>query len=348
MKTEERIFRHALEAFKKNVAEKVEIKVIDTQNFRTPDVRPDYLIQIITTHKQMDYIAEVKPTITKAHKLLLLMDKINRQLPHPLLLITRHVNADMAEQLRKDGVEFIDAAGNAYINRPPLYIFVKGNKPLEIEMPKHTPLKRAFNPTGLKVIYAFLCNKGLENKPYREIAAKTGIALGTITWIMYELRATGFLIDMEGRGKRLVHKDTLLKRWVTAYPERLKPKQMLGRFTGEPDWWRKKRMNLYNAQWGGEVAAAKLTHYLEPQIVTIYTEADQINKLIIDNRLRKDARGNVEIFMRFWTHNEAAKHENTVHPILIYADLVATGNERNIETARIIYDEHVVQCIGED
>ena len=41
-------------------------------------------------------------------------------------------------------------------------------------------------------------------------------------------------------------------------------------------------------------------------------------------------------------------YEDLVHPILIYADLLATGNERNIETARMIYDQHIVQLIRED
>jgi hypothetical protein len=37
----------------------------------------------------------------------------------------------MAEQLRADGMEFIDAAGNAFLNQPPLYLFIKGNRPPE-------------------------------------------------------------------------------------------------------------------------------------------------------------------------------------------------------------------------
>jgi hypothetical protein len=31
--------------------------------------------------------------------------------------------------------------------------------------------------------------------------------------------------------------------------------------------------------------------------------------------------------------------DQIVHPILIYADLVATGDSRNLETARMIYDK---------
>jgi hypothetical protein len=36
-----------------------------------------------------------------------------------------------------------------------------------------------------------------------------------------------------------------------------------------------------------------------------------------------------------------------VHPLLVYADLMATGNQRNIETARMIYDQHIIQLVRE-
>ena len=39
------------------------------------------------------------------------------------------------------------------------------------------------------------------------------------------------------------------------------------------------------------------------------------------------------------SHLKCGKYEDLVHPILIYADLLATGNERNIETAKMIYDK---------
>ena len=96
------------------------------------------------------------------------------------------------------------------------------------------------------------------------------------------------------------------------------------------------------------MAAAKFTQYLQPQTITIYTTAQQLNQLLAENRLRKDPTGDVEILERFWKPAELWNREDLVHPILIYADLLATGNERNIETAKIIYEEHIVQLIRED
>ena len=335
------ILQLALKALRNNLPGQAEIKTVNP--VRDPRVRADYLLRIVMQRKEIRYYAEVKANVTKAEKLLAMMRK--GDLDHPLLLVTKYINPQLADELKQNGTEFIDTAGNAFINQPPLYIFVKGNK---ADIVKGPPLKRTFKPAGLKVIYTFLCNPGLENKTYREIAAETDVALGTVDWIMKELKELRFLLDMGKRGQRLIQKQNLLQRWVTAYPEQLRPKLTLGRFRGEHEWWRQKTLDPLKAQWGGEVAAERLTQYLQPQIITIYTTPQQLNQLLAENRLRKDETGDVEILKKFWKPPEMWKYEDLVHPILIYADLLATGNERNIETAKMIYDKHILELIRED
>jgi hypothetical protein len=331
----------ALEALRKNLPGQARIKTV--KPLRDPRLRADYLLGVVMQGKEIRYYAEIKANVTKADKLLVMMRK--GEFEHPLLLVTKYINAQLADELKQNGTEFIDTAGNAFISQPPLYIFVKGNKPDIVKTP---PPKRTFKPAGLKVIYAFLCNPGLENKTYREIAVETGVALGTVDWIMKELKELRFLLDMGKRGQRLIQKENLLQRWVTAYPEQLRPKLTLGRFRGEYGWWQQKTLDPFKAQWGGEVAAAKLTQYLQPQIITIYTTPQDLDQLLIKNRLKRDPTGDVEILKRFWKPAEIWKYEDLVHPILIYTDLLATGNERNIETAKIIYGQHIVQLIRED
>jgi hypothetical protein len=331
----------ALEALRKHLPGQAEIKMV--KPVPGPGLRTDYLLRIRMQGKEIRFYAEVKANVTKADKLLAMMRK--GEFDYPLLLVTKYINTQLADELKQNGIEFIDTAGNVYINQPPLYVFVKGNKPDVVKVP---PPTRTFKPAGLKIIYAFLCNPGMENKTYRDIAAGTGVALGTVDWIMKELKELKFLLDMEGRGLRLIQQEKLLQRWITAYPEQLRPRLTLGRFRGENGWWRQKAFDPLKAQWGGEVAAARLTRYLHPQIITIYTTPPQLNPLLAENRLRKDPNGDVEVLERFWKPAEHFGREDLVHPILVYADLLATGNERNIETARIIYEEHIVRPIRED
>lgn len=265
------------------------------------------------------------------------------------VMVVERVNGDSAVELREKGIQFIDIAGNCYINQPPLYLFVKGNKVQGVT--KAPAVNRVFKQTGLRVLYAMLCNPGFENETYRTIAAMTGVALGMVNWVFNDLNELGFLLETgTGRNKkvRLLNKEKLLERWVTAYAEQLRPKLFLGRYQGVEGWWHKAQLNPEQALWGGEPAAEILTEYLKPEIITIYADKENPAGVIIPNRLKKDPQGNVELVARFWQPETIAPHKDMVHPVLVYADLMATGNQRNIEAARMIYDQYIVQLVRED
>ena len=288
-----------------------------------------------------------------------------QNLPEKGLLVADYVNPKMAEKLRQEDVQFIDTVGNAYINVPPVYVYVTGKRQETAKfMPTKAGAKRAFEPTGLKVIFAFLCQPQLVNAPYREIAEKAGVAVGTVGWVLNGLKAANLIRDKgKKQERRIVNYQKLLDRWVEAYPEKLRPKQLIGEFIADdPYWWKDIEIQNYNGYWGGEIAAAKYTGYLKPQVATIYLDNIALTRLLVDARLRKatewheDKAGTVVIYQPFWTENmmeldiEPATYikKELVHPILAYADLVATGDTRNIEVARRIYDEHIAQYIRED
>ncbi|MFV1985523.1 MAG: type IV toxin-antitoxin system AbiEi family antitoxin [Thiohalomonadales bacterium] len=276
-----------------------------------------------------------------------------KNLPKKGLLVADYVNPKMAEKLRQQDVQFIDTVGNAYITMPPTYIYVTGNRQDTTKlMPTKTGAKRAFEPTGLKVIFTFLCQPELVNAPYREIAEKAGVALGTVGWVLNGLKAADFIRDKgKKQGRHLVNYQKLLARWVEVYPEKLKSKQLLGDFIADdPYWWKNIEIQNYNGYWGGEIAAAKYTDYLKPQVATVYFHNKTITKFLADARLQKatqwqeDKAGKVEIYQAFWTDTKM----ELVHPILAYTDLVATGDTRNIETARRIYDKYITRYFRED
>ncbi|MGD0279234.1 MAG: type IV toxin-antitoxin system AbiEi family antitoxin [Smithella sp.] len=350
---EDEIFKLAIDAFRKNVPVQLNIGPLIRPPHDNFDFLPDMELDMEIDGKKIKYYAEIKNTLTRTNIMFLLMHR--QKLPYPIILIAKYVNPLMAEKLMNDRIEFIDTAGNAFINQPPIYIFVKGNRPPAA--PGQVQVNRIFKPTGLKFIYALLCNPDLENKPFRDIAAKANVALGTVGWFMRDLRELGFLIDMGGKGYKLVQKNNLFQRWITAYPEQLRPKQILGHYKGEYDgWWHKKELLNFNAKWGGEVAAAKLTKYLQPEIITIYTKTEYLNQLLLECKLRKDPAGEIEILNQFWDNDVNLEYRDDVnwnyrdlvHPILIYADLIATGNQRNIEMAKMIYEDYIVRLIRQD
>ncbi len=313
------------------------IEVLQNQTF-------DCIVRVKVFGKEFVGCVEVKKHLTKTGELQFLMNM--DKMPHPFLLATRYIHPEAAVRLRDASIQFIDTAGNAFINQPPLLIFVKGNKPEKDE--NEPPTARLFKGVGLKIVYLFLCQPELVNRPYRDIAEMTNVALGTVKSTMTELIQKGFIVEMGKKGKKLLDKKKLFERWIAAYPDHLKPKLLLGRFRGDGEWWKDIQLDQTLAQWGGEVAAAKLTGYLKPGTVTLYADKNHLGELVIANRLKKDPQGNIEIFERFWPVDNGLGADETVHPILIYADLAAIGDQRTMETARIIYEQHIDRYFRQD
>jgi hypothetical protein len=304
----------------------------------------DYIVQVKVFGKKLHWCVQVKNRLTRVAELIALIQKDH--VPHPFLLITRYVPPEAATRLYQRGIQFIDTVGNAFINRPPLFIFVKGNKLGKEVTPLHAG--RLFKGVGLKIAYLLLCRPELADRPYRELAKMTDVALGTVNGTMSELIQKGFILDMGEKGKKLLDRKTLFERWVMAYPDYLKPKLLLGRFRGDGDWWKEAQLDPTLAQWGGEVAATKLTGYLKPGTFILYADKDRLTDLVIAYRLKKDPHGNVEILERFWPTGNNFGEGDTVHPILIYADLAAIGEERTMETAKMIYEQHLDRHFGQD
>ena len=284
-----------------------------------------------------------------------IVNQVN-QLPGQGLLVADFVNPKMAEKLREQNVQFIDAAGNAFINALPVYVYVTGNRRrIEATVITNDGAKRAFEPKGLTVVYAFLKDPELVNAPYRAIAEQTGAAVGTVGWVLNALKAGDFVREnIKGKGRRLVNCKKLLDRFVEAWPEKLRPKQYIGTFiTDDPNWWKAIDINQYDALWGGEIAGAKYTDYLKPKIATVYLPENKRVQFMQDMKLRKAndwaevENSRVEILRPFWPETNKPEKEMT-DPILTYADLVATADPRNLEVAKRIFDEHIAQYCRED
>lgn len=261
------------------------------------------------------------------------------------ILVARQITQQQADILRKLEIPFFDTAGNVFLRSSANYVFVSGRRSAkQSQLDKPT---RAFGPSGLRTIFALLSNPGLEREGYREIATAATVSHGTVGWIMGDLERQGLMVDMGARGRRLVNKRKLLMKWVEAFPDRLRPKLMIARLnSAERDWWFSEELSTQGGLWGGEVAAAKMTEYLRPAVATIYASSSLPN-LQARHQLRHDEKGNVEILGKFWEFGNADSASEIVPPLLVYADLLASGDERNIETAEIIYDSHIARLVDE-
>jgi hypothetical protein len=301
---------------------------------KTTDAR---LVIGFPDHKKTEFDVEIKRNAAgaPAHHL--------AAIPNRYLLVTDYVNPMMAERLRNVGVQFMDCAGNAYINTGATFFYVKGNKPKKELNIKHA---RLFKPGGLQVVFALLCNPELIRAPYREIATKSAVALGTVAWVIKDMMMQGYVINLGSRIHRLVKKDALLRMWLVGYEQILRPRLLVKRFHAEKhDWWM--TANPGQALWGGEVAAFKMTGYLKPEIVTLYA-AKPPEQFLFANRLRVDPKGEIEIVEPFWNFEYPEKKENLAPPLCVYADLMIRTDGRTTETAKMVYERYLARHLTEN
>lgn len=302
---------------------------------RVLDGDADAVIQIGKGRHARKYLAEIKRGLRPA-TLGAALHQIDRR-DKPGLLIADYVTPPMAETLKARGIAFLDAAGNAFLDQPPIYLWIKGERPLQ-KVPMDTAAGRAFRPGGLKVLFALLCHPEWVDRPYREIATEAGVAHGTVGWVMADLQKLGFVADVD-RKRRLLQRERLLQQWAEAYARTLRPKLVMQRYrTDLTGWWKKLNTRKYGALLGGEAAAERITGRLRAETVTLYAEkADP--RLLLDFKLKQDTTGPVELVQRFWAFENG--NEPTVPLPLVYADLVMTGDARCLEAANLIHEQVV-------
>lgn len=310
-------------------------------------LRADALLRIAKGKEKFDYVVEVKRAVTPAT-----MGAAAAQLRdladatgHAALLATDYLTPPVAEKLREARQQFADAAGNAYLEWPGLYVFVTGRKPEERLGGRKAG--RAFTTNGLKVLFALICDPNLTEAPQRTIAAAAGVALGAVPAVLANLRAAGHLL-VAGKHRRLNATKRLLDEWALAYAHNLRAKTLTETYQTQTfDTWRDWTLDPEQERWGGEPAANLLVGYLKPGILTIYTDMLP-GRLIIRRRLARAGPLTrdrlVEFRKPFWGKTLRTEgRPDVVPPALVYADLLATGDGRCIETARLIHDRHLAR-----
>jgi hypothetical protein len=304
-------------------------------------------------NKKYEFLVEVKRGILTAAVLPGLETLLNQVgSGRSLLVAASQIGPSVAKLLRERNIAFMDAAGNAFIAGSGLHVWISG---------KRSGVKQAVTglhrQSAMKVIFALLTDPSLDkdpgeallNSPVRALAKAADVAMGSVGNVLINLRSMGFLLE-DDESRRLVERERLIELWATDYLARLRHRLIHHRYrmASPPRDWESLPSLPQDAWWGGQVAGALLTRHLRPEKVTIYARALP-DEWIVRAKLQPDPEGNVEVLTPFWGDNLAAlwqrgskiQPSTCVHPLLVYADLLADGEERSSETAKRIYDTYL-------
>jgi hypothetical protein len=261
------------------------------------------------------------------------------------LVITPTLSREQMSHLQEAGFNYLDTTGNVYITAEGLVVRLQGVKPAPSKIHIDTS-GRAFQQAGLKVLFTLLVDPARVNETYRDLADRVDVSAATVKYVHDDLERRGNVIKIgRGRGmrRRLVGTADLARRWASTYGDTLRPRLVRGRYrfldANRHKQWKDLRLNAPETCWGGETAASMHAGNLRPEILTIYTRAD-ISDLAKSLRIVPADEGQLEILKKFWDGDVDNRCDQPTVPILMaYADLLASGETRNLEAADRLYEE---------
>lgn len=247
-----------------------------------------------------------------------------------------YVNPQHALRYRQLGVPYIDVAGNAWLQFDGFRVFVDGRRQAA-PAAREAPTNRAFTPAGVRVLFVLLVRPDLITAPMRLLANASLASLGSTQQALRSLAQLGYL-DWGIRGRSsLRRREQLITEWVSAFAHRLLPKLETREAAGpSPEEWRRlARIEGFPGTIAGE---AQLIDLVRPMTTTIYGVAPWAD-LVSLARIRPD-RGavNVRFRPRFWDE-EVLRLGPNAPELLSYAELVASGDSRQLEIAERLRDD---------
>ncbi|EEU3703591.1 hypothetical protein E3C25_001656 [Escherichia coli] len=248
----------------------------------------------------------------------------------PVLLVCNRLTSALAEYCADSQINFIDTAGNARIQVPGLYVRIEGRYEK-----KPVSASSRFAEGVMKLLFVLLSSPETLNETYRSLAGKAGISLGMVSKAFDYLEAQRYFRKSK-KGRRLINEGELEALWLKDYATALRPKLYSLSLSAPVSW---DELTLASGEyWSGEIAAAKLSGgYLIPENGVIFTSHPLLQRRK-ELGLKPVPGGKLQLIAGFWG-NFVLNHK--AEAMLCVAELLASGDDRNWETARIINDKYL-------
>ena len=273
------------------------------------------------------------PVLFKANYSALTIDQIIKRGDgcDKIFFCTPYITQSLAELMVKHDCPYADIAGNLFIRNGDTVVLVQNQKKPQTLERKYTR-GRAWTLTGLKVLFLLLTEDGALNWPYRKIAKYSGASLGSVRYVMADLKNSNSIAEVDGQN-RWRNKSTTVEDWSIAYKDKLLPALDRRFYAGDilKEWWD------FQLAVSGETAVQELA-LLKSRRFLAYKHGN-INLCIAQNRWRESTEGNIEIRQAFWP--ECRMFAERVPWLLVYADLLAEDDPRCREAALEIYHRYL-------
>lgn len=311
------------------------------------EIKVDALLDIVTDRGVIQFAVEIRDELKRPLPSHLALMK--HKLTIPYLLMSDYINPSIAEELKQNGIHYIDCQGNAYVDvNKYIFVNVQGRK---MEHSREKKASTLFQPTGLQLLFILFAYPEQLNAPLRKLQEISSISYGQTQAAMKELKEKGLVVKNRMGEWIFRDKNRLLEKWLGQYDDRLRPKLILGSYKIAPsieEEMPQKLTTLFKGEQdafaiGGSLGADLLIHYYRGPTTEIFIRPVLFNDIKAALKLMPAKETNITLLNLFSQRIicERKTPFPVAHPLLIYAELLHQGGSRAQESAEMIYNAYL-------
>lgn len=323
--------------------EDVRLEQVRPRAARRQMMEPDAIAVLRTAGGKHRFRVEIKRTFLTEPLVRALVARLQATPGDPWLVFTLYLPPRLAHILNEAQICYVDEPGNCRIAIGKDHLAtVEGRK-----MARKDPRGRGMGVPGHQILFAILADQNLLNVPIREFANVAGVGPTAVNHALQRLEAEG-LIAKGATRRHLVNQKLLLERWLAGYANLVRPRTMVGTFNVQTQNPADTEHFIENAlgdtltwAWGGGAAAIRLTEHYRGKETVLHVQ-DPPHDLPQRIRAIPAKGGHLTILGTAGNLAYQGEAPRTVHPLLVYAELLADNNER----ARDIAEEIRLKYLG--
>ncbi len=315
------------------------VHILASKSREKPDAQIDATLVLETDSGSHRFACEVTRTHVSREAAQRFIH-LARELPE-LLVLAPAIGRDIGDLFERERVNFIDLAGNCHVRISDRYVArIQGRKPVSAPV-----IDKGLRAPSYRVLFVLLVNKELVDASARGLAQASGnVSPQTANDLRARLVELGLVLRTKAHHRWAPRGwKQGLELWLAGFTTTLFPSLITGRFRAkERDMaalesrLAQELGNIGSWRWGGGAAAQRLTHYYRGDRTIVYMAAppsDVAKRLL----LVPDPSGPVLIASSPGPMAFTGPCADTVHPLLVYADLLAEGHDRASDAAGEIH-----------
>lgn len=307
---------------------------------RRPDDAGDAIIRIRTKRRTYRLLAEVKTSQLTRMLAGRFLAPAAQGRSDGRVVLAPYIPPATADMLNSHGANHVDLAGNLRVALGDDHLaWIAGRKAAR------TPAQgRSIGIAGYQVLFTLLADETLATRPIRILAEEAGVSKTAVSDMLVRLENDGHLSRRHPLPK-LVNKRALWDRWLHGYETLVRPRSIIDRFaTAEPsvtafeNLVERRLKDDPDWVWGGAAAAFRLTGRFRGETTVLHhRRPDASLPRALD--LVRARHGNVVLLRGRGRMAFDGEAERTAHPLIVHAELIAQGGDREREAAEEIREQ---------